>query len=61
MVTGVVLWHAGEMACNCLTVSDDHVEITLTLEGVQMERAVFPNDAAAAVFALAKMHVYGGS
>jgi hypothetical protein len=54
-----VLWEKGPVCCTRLAVvTPDEIEITLSVNGVCIERRVFADPAAAAAYALDKMRAY---
>ena len=55
---GPILWQIGKMICRGRTFADNHIEITLVLDEVIIERTTFADTVAAADFAIAKMRAY---
>ena len=55
---GVLLWERGTICCTCHYRPTDEIEIVLTVNGKDLERVLFIDAAAAANYAIAKMHVY---
>jgi len=54
-----VLWEKGPVCCTRLAVvTPDEIEITLSVNGVCIERRVFEDPASAAAYALEKMRAY---
>jgi hypothetical protein len=54
-----VLWEQGPVCCRSLAaVTPDQIEITLSVNGVCIERRVFADPASAADYALEKMRAY---
>jgi hypothetical protein len=54
-----VLWEKGPVCCTRLAVvTPDEIEITLSVNGVCIERRVFSDPASAANYALEKMRAY---
>ena len=54
-----VLWEKGPVCCTRLAVvTPDEIEITLSVNGVCIERRVFADANAAAAYALDKMRAY---
>jgi hypothetical protein len=54
-----VLWEQGPVCCSRLAVvTRDQIEITLSVNGVCIERRVFADSASAASYALEKMRAY---
>jgi hypothetical protein len=58
MRQGVVLWEHGSVSCACLHVAPDHIEVTLAVDGVVVQKQTFSDHNAASEFAIDKMHVY---
>lgn len=54
-----VLWEKGPVCCTRLAVvTPGHIEITLSVNGVCIERRLFADSASAASYALDKMRAY---
>ena len=54
-----VLWEKGTVSCMRLAIlTPDHIEITISVSGVCIERRVFTDAAPAAAYALDKMRAY---
>ena len=54
-----VLWEKGPVSCTRLAVvKPDEIEITVSVNGVCIERRVFEDPASAAAYALDKMRAY---
>ena len=56
--TGIVLWQVGSATCTCLTVALDHIEITLTVDGVVAQSGWFDRHEDASRFAIDMRHAY---
>jgi hypothetical protein len=56
--TGSVLWESGAITCICLVLAIDHIEITLTVNGVVIDREVFSDGESASQHAIEQMHAY---
>ena len=57
--TGSVLWESGAVTCICLVLATDHIEISLTVNGVVIDREVFSDAESASQHAIDQMHAYG--
>ena len=55
---GIVLWQVGSATCTCLTVALDHIEITLTVDGVVAQSGWFDRHEDASRFAIDMRHAY---
>ena len=55
---GIVLWQVGNATCTCLTVALDHIEITLTVDGVVAQSGWFDRHEDASRFAIDMRHAY---
>ena len=55
---GIVLWRIGNATCTCLTVALDHIEITLTVDGVVAQSGWFDRHEEASRFAIDMRHAY---
>jgi hypothetical protein len=56
--TGIVLWQVGNATCTCLTVELDHIEITVTVDGVVAQSGWFDHHDEASRFAIAMRRAY---
>ena len=56
--TGIVLWRIGNATCTCLTFALDHIEITLTVDGVVAQSGWFDRHEEASRFAIDMRHAY---
>ena len=54
-----MLWESGAITCICLVLAIDHIEITLTVNGVVIDREVFSDAESASQHAIDQMHAYG--
>jgi hypothetical protein len=57
--TGCVLWESGAITCVCLVLAIDHIEISLTVNGVVIDCEVFSDAESASQHAIDQMHAYG--
>jgi len=57
--TRSVLWESGAITCMCLVLASDHIEISLTVNGVVIDREVFSDSESASQHAIDRMHAYG--
>jgi hypothetical protein len=56
--TGIVLWRLGNATCTCHTVALDHIEITLTVNGVVAQSGRFDRHEEASRFAIDMRRAY---
>ena len=56
--TGIVLWRLGNATCTCHTVALDHIEITLTVNGVVAQSGWFDRHEEASRFAIDMRRAY---
>jgi len=55
-----LLWETRGIRCSCLIVAIDHIEISMTLDGVLLHLEVFADQEPATQYAIDKMHAYDG-
>ena len=58
---GVVLWASGPVVCTCTHLPEHRIEIRLSVEGVEVDVAVFPDNDSASTYAITQMHAYNAA